>query len=169
MKSAYTNSIEFPVNSGMDAKQAAAYRAMTYVQPGMIVGLGTGSTAYWAIQRAGEMVRNGFNLTAIPTSNETEKLATELGIPLLKFDGESVPDIDIDGADEVDEQLNLVKGGGGALLREKIIAFASKRFIVIIDESKLVEKVGKFPLAVEIKPRLQGFDTHESQFPVYYR
>lgn len=134
----------------MDAKQAAAYHAMNYVQPGMIVGLGTGSTAFWAIQKAGEMVRGGFDLKAIATSEETEKIAGELRIPLLNFDGSQVPDIDIDGADEVDEHLNLIKGGGGALLREKIIAFSSKRFLVIIDESKLVKSLGKFPLPVEI-------------------
>jgi ribose 5-phosphate isomerase A len=136
----------------MNAKQAAAFKAVSYIKNGMIVGLGTGSTAYWAIQYLGERVKNGLQITAVPTSYETERLSIAVGINVLPLDEVDILDIDIDGADEVDNNLNLIKGGGGALLREKIVAVASKMFIVIADESKLVETLGKFPLPVEIIP-----------------
>lgn len=134
----------------MNAKQAAAFKAVSYIQDGMIVGLGTGSTAYWAIQYLGERVQNGLKVTAVATSDETERLAREVNIDIQPLDGVDILDIDIDGADEVDKNLNLIKGGGGALLREKIVAVASKMFIVIADESKLVYTLGKFPLPVEV-------------------
>jgi ribose 5-phosphate isomerase A len=134
----------------MDAKRIAAESAVEYIKDGMIVGLGTGSTAYWAIQKIGDRVKEGLSIKAIATSKHTENLAKELGINLISFSEIELIDITIDGADEVDKELNLIKGGGGALLREKIIASASKRFIVIIDESKLVDQLGKFPLPVEI-------------------
>jgi ribose 5-phosphate isomerase A len=118
----------------------------------MIVGLGTGSTAYWAIQYLGEKVKQGMRITAIATSGETERLALECGIKVSEMDGVDYIDIDIDGADEIDRRLNLIKGGGGALLREKIVAAGSKTFIVIADGSKMVEMLGKFPLPVEIIP-----------------
>ncbi|TVX92648.1 ribose-5-phosphate isomerase RpiA [Paenibacillus agilis] len=136
----------------MDAKRIAAERAVDYIQDGMIVGLGTGSTAYWAIQKLGLKVQGGLQIKAIATSVQSEELARNLGIPLVSFAEMNEIDMTIDGADEVDQELNLIKGGGGALLREKIVAAASKQFIVIVDESKLVKRLGTFPLPVEIVP-----------------
>ncbi len=118
----------------------------------MTLGLGTGSTAYWAIQGIGELVKNGLSVRGIATSVQSESLALELGIPIVPFSEIDHLDITIDGADEVDESLNLIKGGGGALLREKIVASATRFYIIIVDESKLVRQLGKFPLPVEIAP-----------------
>lgn len=134
----------------MDAKQAAAFKAVEYVKDGMVVGLGTGSTAYWAIQYVGERVRKGLQIVAVGTSAETERIAKECGIRVVPLDEVGDIDIDIDGADEVDKNLNLVKGGGGALLREKIVAASSKEFIVIAGQNKKVDVLGKFPLPVEV-------------------
>lgn len=134
----------------MDAKRLAAERAVDYIQDGMIVGLGTGSTAYWAIQKLGSRVQDGLNIKAVATSIQSEDLAKQLGIPLIPFSKIDEIDITIDGADEVDPNFQLIKGGGGALLREKIVAGASKQFIVVVDESKLVNHLGAFPLPVEI-------------------
>src|SRR6056297_2883963 len=134
----------------MKAKQMAGERAVQYVKDGMIVGLGTGSTAYWAIQKIAQKVKEGLDIRAIPTSRETKKLAEELDIPLVSLAEVKHIDLTIDGADEVDRDLNLIKGGGGALLREKIVAFESKKMIIVVDETKLVEKLGAFPLPVEV-------------------
>ena len=136
----------------MDAKKAAAEKAVEEVKEGMTVGLGSGSTAYFAIQAIGEKVRRGLNLKAVASSVASERLATEAGIRLTDFSSIKGIDLYIDGADEVDEDFYLTKGGGGALVREKILAANSNRFIVIVDESKLVKKLGRFPLAVEIIP-----------------
>ncbi|MGN7355927.1 ribose-5-phosphate isomerase RpiA [Paenibacillus sp. SAF-054] len=137
----------------MNLKQLAAEKAVEYVQDGMRVGLGTGSTAYWAIRRIGERVaKEGLSIQAVATSKSSEKLAREQGIPLIPFDRLDGLDLTIDGADELDRDLHLIKGGGGALLREKIVAFHSKELIIIADESKLVDKLGHFPLPVEIVP-----------------
>jgi ribose 5-phosphate isomerase A len=136
----------------MDPKKRAAEAAVEYIAEGMIVGLGTGSTACWAIRRIAEKVREGFQIQAAASSIHSEELAQELGIPLVPLSQINYLDITIDGADEVDSQLNLIKGGGGALLREKILAYYSKQFIVIVDESKLVQRLGRFPLPVEITP-----------------
>ncbi|WP_028596218.1 ribose-5-phosphate isomerase RpiA [Paenibacillus assamensis] len=136
----------------MDTKRIAAERAVDYIQDGMVVGLGTGSTAYWAIQKLGLKVQEGLRIKAIATSIQSEELARELGVSLVSFSEMNEIDITIDGADEVDQELNLIKGGGGALLREKIVAAASKQLIVIVDESKLVKRLGAFPLPVEIVP-----------------
>jgi len=132
------------------AKKAAAERAVSYIQAGMIVGLGTGSTARFAIEKVGQLHSEGVELWGVPTSSETEKLAKENGIP-LKQDFTEI-DLTIDGADEVDGDGRLIKGGGGALMREKIVAAASKREIIIVDRSKHVEKLGAFPLPVEVLP-----------------
>ncbi|HVI48401.1 MAG TPA: ribose-5-phosphate isomerase RpiA [Chitinophaga sp.] len=134
------------------AKKAAGEMAATFIQPGMTVGLGTGSTAYYTIMRIGELVRDGLQLQAVATSEQSEQLAREQQIPIVSFSEVSRIDIDIDGADEADEQLRLIKGGGGALLREKIIAAAASEMIVVMDESKLVKQLGKFPLPVEVVP-----------------
>jgi ribose 5-phosphate isomerase A len=135
-----------------DPKKIAAERAVAFVEEGMTVGLGTGSTAYWAIQKIGVRVREGLNIKAVASSEKSAELATELGIPIISFDDVKQIDITIDGADEVDQEKSLIKGGGGALLREKIIAANSNRFIVVVDTSKMVGKLGAFPLPIEIIP-----------------
>jgi ribose 5-phosphate isomerase A len=139
-------------NSAVNGKKIAAGKAIGYIRSGMTLGLGTGSTAYWAIQGIGEQVKNGLSVRAIATSLQSESLALELGIPIVPFSEIDHLDVTIDGADEVDEALNLIKGGGGALLREKIVASATRFYIIIVDESKLVRLLGKFPLPVEVTP-----------------
>jgi ribose 5-phosphate isomerase A len=134
----------------MNPKQLAGEKAVEYVKDGMAVGLGTGSTAYWAIRALGEKVKQGLNIKAIATSRESEQLARELNIPIVSFAKVSRLDITIDGADEVDKNFNLIKGGGGALLREKIVASGTNHYIIIVDENKCVNTLGKFPLPVEI-------------------
>ncbi|GIP18066.1 ribose-5-phosphate isomerase A [Paenibacillus montaniterrae] len=134
----------------MEAKRIAAERAVDDVRDGMIVGLGTGSTAYYAIQRLGRLVQQGLSIQAIATSLQSEQLATQLGIPLVSFSEMTELDLTIDGADEVDSAFNLIKGGGGALLREKIVAAASKQLTIVVDEHKVVRQLGKFALPVEI-------------------
>ncbi|MBN3526721.1 ribose-5-phosphate isomerase RpiA [Paenibacillus apiarius] len=136
----------------MNPKKLAAEAAAELVQDGMVVGLGTGSTAYWAIQRLGHRVKAGLQMKAIATSSSSEDLARQLEIPIVPFSEIDHIDIAIDGADEVDSELSLVKGGGGALLREKIVAAASRIFYVVVDESKLVPQLGAFPLPVEVVP-----------------
>ena len=134
----------------MDMKKMAGDKAAEYVKDGMVVGLGTGSTAYHMVNAVGEMVRNGLKIQAIPTSKATEAQARELGIPLLTIDEVDHVDLDIDGVDEIDPQFNAIKGGGGALYREKVVASMAKEVIWIMDESKLVDKIGAFHLPVEI-------------------
>jgi ribose 5-phosphate isomerase A len=136
----------------MNAKKAAAERAVQFIKDGMIVGLGSGSTSYWAIHRLGERIQEGLKIKAVASSKSSEELAKQWGIPLVTFAEINVIDVTIDGADEVDPEYNLIKGGGGAHLREKILASNSNKLIVIVDESKLVSKLGKFPLPVEIVP-----------------
>ena len=131
-------------------KQAAARAAIQLVETGNVVGLGSGSTATFAIHFLAERVRSGLKIAGIPTSKATKTLAEQLGIPLTTLRDNPVIDIDIDGADEIDPQLNLIKGGGGAMLREKVIASASKRFVVVAESVKLVPHLGKFPLPVEV-------------------
>ena len=123
-------------------KKRAAEKAVQYIEDGMIIGLGTGSTVDFAIKKIGEMVRGGLNIQGISTSLKTKKLATELKIPLIELDDRTEIDITIDGADEVDSNLNLIKGGGGALTREKIIAYHSRKVIIIVDETKIVKGLG---------------------------
>ena len=139
----------------MDAaemKKIVAEKAVdTFVKDGMNVGLGTGSTAYYAIKRIGQLVADGYDLTCVATSVQSENLAKECGIRVVDLDEVDKLDVTIDGADEVDPKMQLVKGLGGALLREKIVAAATVREIIIVDESKLVEKLGtKAPLPVEV-------------------
>jgi ribose 5-phosphate isomerase A len=134
-------------------KFLAAAAAIAFVENKMIVGLGTGSTTEFAIRLLAKKVKAGLKVTGVPTSAATEKLARRLKIPLVDDLGTFKKiDLTIDGADEVDPQLNLIKGGGGALAREKIVASRSDRFIIIVDEKKLVKQLGKFPLPVEILP-----------------
>ena len=135
----------------MNAKKAAAEKAVEAIVNGMIVGLGTGSTAKFAIEKIGERIAlEGLQIKAIATSSGSEALARQVNIPIISFAEIDMIDITIDGADEVDENLNLIKGGGGALLREKIVAANSKKMIVVADDSKLVKQLGKFPLPVEV-------------------
>ena len=135
------------------AKFVAAKRAAQYVRSGMKVGLGTGSTAAWLVQVLGEMVREeGLDIKAVPTSSRTAQMAREEGITVISLDEAQTLDLTIDGADEFDGELNLIKGGGGALLQEKIVATASERMVVIADASKKVETLGAFPLPVEVIP-----------------
>jgi len=135
----------------MNVKQLAAEKAVSFLEDGMTVGLGTGSTAYWAIEKIGEKVnREGWKIRAIATSLRSEEQARGLGIPIVGFSEVKSIDVTIDGADEVDGHLQLIKGGGGALLREKIVATNSRQMIVVADESKWVKVLGKFPLPVEV-------------------
>lgn len=136
----------------MEAKRAAAEKAVEWIKDGMVVGLGTGSTAYWALSKIGERIQDGLDIKGVASSRVTEQLAKELGIPLTTFAEVDAVDITIDGADEVDRDYNLIKGGGGALLREKVLAYNSKTFLVIVDHSKLVGTLGRYPLPVEVVP-----------------
>jgi len=133
-------------------KQRSAEAACEYVKDGMIVGLGTGSTAEFAVKKIGELVRNGLSIRGIPTSDATKILAESEGIPLIEFSETMFIDLTIDGADEIDANLNMIKGGGAALLREKIVASASREEIIIVSVSKLVQQLGAFPLPVEVIP-----------------
>ena len=136
-----------------EIKRRVGIYASALVRPGMVVGLGTGSTAYWVIMALGErMKKEGLVFTGVPTSKITASLCLDMGIPLLELNNVGTLDIDIDGADEIDAQLNLIKGGGGALLQEKMVAAASKQLIIIADYSKLVKQLGVFPLPVEVDP-----------------
>jgi ribose 5-phosphate isomerase A len=135
-----------------NAKRAAAIRACDFDEDGMVVGLGTGSTAAHMVRELGRRMRGGLRLTGVPTSEAAAALAREEGIPLADLDRDVRPDLTIDGADEADGALNLIKGGGGALLREKIVAAASERMIAIADASKRVAALGAFPLPVEVVP-----------------
>ncbi len=136
-----------------EQKRLAAAAAIEFVEPKMIVGLGTGSTSEFAIRLLAGKVRKGLKIFSVPTSLSTELLARRLKIPLVKdVDAFTKIDLTIDGADEVDLQFNLIKGGGGALTREKIVASRSNRQIIIIDEKKQVERLGKFAVPVEVLP-----------------
>src|SRR6516165_3473501 len=133
-------------------KRAAAARALEFVRPGMRLGLGTGSTAKHFVELLAERVRAGLDVIAVPTSEATRSDAERLGVPLTNLDETPALDLTVDGADEIAHDLSLIKGGGGALLREKIVASASARMIVIADESKWVSALGRFPLPVEVVP-----------------
>lgn len=136
----------------MDKKKAAGEKATEFIKDGMIVGLGTGSTVYYTINKLGEMVANGLRIKAVSTSSSTTELAEKLRIPLVSLNEIDHVDITIDGADEVDDALNGVKGGGGALLYEKLVAVSSDKVIWVVDSSKMVKKLGRFPLPVEVIP-----------------
>jgi len=131
-------------------KEAAARASLRFVEDGQVVGLGTGSTAAHFIQLLGERVKQGLRVRGIPTSVRSDALAKGLGIPLTTFDECQEIAVTVDGADEVDPKLRLIKGGGGALLREKIVASATRKLVIVVDASKRVATLGKFPLPVEI-------------------
>lgn len=131
-------------------KEAAARASLRFIKDGHVVGLGTGSTAAYFIQLLGEQVKNGLRIRGIPSSDRSREQAASLGIPLTTLDECQQIDVTVDGADEVDPQLRLIKGGGGALLREKIVASATRQYVIITDASKRVPVLGKFPLPVEV-------------------
>lgn len=131
-------------------KEAAARASLRFVKDGQVVGIGTGSTAAYFIQLLGEQVKNGLRVRGIPTSDHSRQQAAALGIPIATLDECPEIDVTVDGADEVDPELRLIKGGGGALLREKIVASASKQVVIIADATKRVPVLGRFPLPVEV-------------------
>lgn len=136
--------------SADDWKRQAAEHALQYVESGMKLGLGTGSTAAKFVELLAEKVKAGLDVVCVPTSEATRAQAERLGIPLSTLDETPFLDLTVDGADEIDTELRLIKGGGGALLREKIVAVASQRVVIIADHTKRVETLGKFPLPVEV-------------------
>jgi ribose 5-phosphate isomerase A len=136
----------------MIAKQVAGEAATARVMPGMRIGLGTGSTVYYTLKKLGEQVRQGLDVQGVATSRQTEQLAREEQIPLLDISQAGALDLTIDGADEFDPALNLIKGGGGALFREKLIASISAELIIVADESKQAQVLGAFPVPVEVTP-----------------
>jgi ribose 5-phosphate isomerase A len=140
------------VSDSADLKRLAAEKALEFVRPGMRLGLGTGSTAALFVEALGAAVKAGLDIVGVPTSEATRRQAESLGIPLTTLEQTPELDLTIDGADELDSQLNLIKGGGGALLREKIVAASSKQMLVIADASKRVATLGAFPLPVEVAP-----------------
>lgn len=133
-------------------KQVAAREAVKYIRDNDIVGLGTGSTAYFAIVEVARMVKEGLKIKGVPTSEHTASLARSLGIELLEMNEVEAIDVTIDGADEFDARLDLIKGGGGALFREKIVASMTRREIIIADSAKKVDKLGKFKVPIEVVP-----------------
>ncbi|WP_050183593.1 ribose-5-phosphate isomerase RpiA [Domibacillus robiginosus] len=135
----------------MNEKQLVGEKVAEYVKDGMIIGLGTGSTVRFTIEKIGELVKQGMFVQGVATSIRTEQLAKKHGIPLLSLNEVDKLDIAIDGADEADPAFHLIKGGGGALLREKMIASSAESFIVVADSSKMVERLGRFPLPVEVE------------------
>ena len=135
-----------------ELQKRAGIKAVEYIQEGMIIGLGTASTVYHTIVKLSEKVKEGLNIKAVSTSSSTTQLAQQLGISVIPFDKVDYIDLTIDGADEVDGLLNGIKGGGGALLYEKLVATASNKVIWVIDENKRVKSLGKFPLPIEVVP-----------------
>ena len=137
-----------------EAKRRAALEAVKHVKDGFVVGLGSGSTAAFAIREIGQLIKQkGIHVMGVPSSSQSYQLAVAYGVPLTTLDEHPVLDLDIDGADEVDRELNLIKGGGGALTREKVLASASKEVIIVADETKLVDKLGStFKVPLEVLP-----------------
>lgn len=131
-------------------KKAAAEQAVEYVEDGMVLGLGSGTTVYWLLKRLGELVDQGLIIKGIPSSLRTAGWAKEFGIPLTDFSEVETLDLAIDGADEIDPDFQLTKGGGGSLVREKLVNAHAKQVIIIADQSKMVDRLGKFPLPVEV-------------------
>lgn len=136
----------------LDGKRQAALEAVSWITPGLQIGLGTGSTMFHVLELLGEKVATGLDVVAVPTSVQTERLCRQFGIPLTDFQEVNTLDLTIDGADEVDPKGRLIKGGGGALLREKVVAYAARTFIVVADQSKCVAQLGRFPLPLEVIP-----------------
>lgn len=137
-------------------KELAGSAVSDFLSDGMILGLGTGSTFYYAIKKIGEMVKDGLKIKAVSTSSSTDELAKSLNIPLLSIDDVEEIDLTIDGADEVDPDFNGIKGGGGALLFEKVVAKSSKKNLWVVNAAKMVDKLGAFPLPIEVIPYALG-------------
>lgn len=136
-----------------EAKRRAALTAVQHVKDGFVVGLGSGSTAAYVVEEIGRLIRDkGLKILGVPSSSQAMIGAVQSGVPLTTLDEHPVLDLDIDGADEVDSNLNMVKGGGGALTREKVVASAAKQVVIVADETKLVEKLGAFKIPVEVLP-----------------
>ncbi|WP_332696740.1 ribose-5-phosphate isomerase RpiA [Halalkalibacter lacteus] len=133
-------------------KKLAGEKAIEYIEDGMTVGLGSGSTVYWTLQKLGALVKEGMDIKGVPSSLRTEGWAQKFGVPLTDFSKVKQLDLAIDGADEVDPHFNLIKGGGGSLVREKVVNAASDKLIIVVDESKIVATLGKFALPVEVVP-----------------
>lgn len=133
-------------------KKEVGEKAVDYIKDGMTLGLGSGSTVYWMLKKLGERVKEGLTVEGVPSSLQTEEWAKEFRIPLTTLSESRRLDLAIDGADEVDPFFNLIKGGGGALLREKLVNDAANQLIIVVDDSKLVDRLGTFPLPVEIVP-----------------
>ena len=142
-------------------KENAALAAVAFIEDHMVVGLGTGSTAYYAIAAIAERVKKGLQIKAVPTSEQTATIALSLGIPLTDINAVDMIDVTIDGADEFTKEKYMIKGGGGALLREKIVAAKTKKEIIIADASKLVDHLGKFKLPIEVIPFARGYVMEE--------
>lgn len=140
------------MHSAEDIKKLVGTYAAQFVQQDSVIGLGTGSTVYWLLQELGNRIKQGLRFTAVPTSSQTLKIGKELGINFTELNDVDELSITIDGADEADGGLQLIKGGGGALLQEKMVAYATKKLIIIADHTKVVEQLGKFPLPVEVIP-----------------
>jgi ribose 5-phosphate isomerase A len=136
----------------LEEKRIAGIKAAEYIEDNMVLGLGTGSTAYYMIEKVGELVRQGLNLKAVATSQNTAELAAKFKIPLVSIDEVDRIDLAIDGVDEIDGRFNAIKGGGGALFREKMAASIARNVIWIMDSSKVVDTIGAFPLPVEVLP-----------------
>ena len=136
----------------MQEKRIAGIKAADYIKDTMIVGLGTGSTVYYLIEQVGKLVKQGLNIKTVPTSKRTSSLAKKFNIPEIEIDKIKKIDLAIDGVDEIDKHFNAIKGGGGALFREKIVSTIANKVIWIMDSSKIVDTIGKFPLPVEILP-----------------
>ena len=135
-----------------EIKKLVGAHAAQFVHDGMTVGIGSGSTVYWLIEELGKRVKKGLSFKAVPTSEQTKSLAAKQGIAVVELNNISTIDITIDGADEIDPQLQLIKGGGGMLLQEKMVAAASQQLVIIADHTKLVKQLGAFPVPVEIIP-----------------
>lgn len=157
----YLDDLESPPLNLNQEKQIAARESLRFINDGDIVGLGTGSTVYYTLQFLAERVHQGLKILGIATSKQTEKIAEELDIPLTTLDQHQDIDVDIDGADEIDPQMSLIKGGGGAFLREKIVASAAKKLVIVADSTKQVSILGKAPLPVEVVPFAQALVAKE--------
>ncbi|MCC3356157.1 ribose-5-phosphate isomerase RpiA [Bacillus sp. REN16] len=140
------------VNQQELSKKMAGEKATQFIKDGMTIGLGSGSTIYWTLKKLGELIREGMNVKGIPSSTRTEAWARDFNIPLTSWADVQRLDLAIDGANEVDQHLNLIKGGGGSLVREKMVNIHSDQLIIVADESKLVSELGNFPLPVEVLP-----------------
>jgi ribose 5-phosphate isomerase A len=140
------------MNAQDQKKKLVGEKAAEFVEEGMVVGLGSGTTIYWLMKRLGERVQQGLKISGVPSSKKTERWAQEFGIPLTDFSNLEKIDIAIDGTNEVDSQFHLIKGGGGSLVREKIINAFSEQLVIIADEEKICERLGRHPLPIEIVP-----------------